>query len=188
MSHPHRSSSRPLRRVAAGLTLALSLALSPVAAAEPGDWESPESIVHALYEVISAEAGAQRDWDRYRALFLDGARMSIAVKSDAMTGIMSTDTEALVAQTESAYANTGFHEIPLVTRVERHDLMASVTSSFEIRLRLDDDAPLMRGINHFQLLNDGERWWIVSNIGVIETDASPLPPELLPAAGQGAAR
>lgn len=51
--------------------------------------------------------------------------------------------------------------------------MASVTGSFEIRLRRDDEAPPMRGINRFQLLNDGERWWIVSNVGVMETAASP---------------
>lgn len=186
MTRSHRS-FRPMRR-ATGLLLTLLLAFPISAICGPGDWESPESIVQALYDVVSAEAGAQRDWDRYRALFLDGARMSIAVKSEVMTGIMAMDTEQLIAQTETAYANTGFHEIPLVTRIERHDLMASVTSSFEVRLRLDDEQPLMRGINHFQLLNDGERWWIVSNVGVMETASSPLPQDLLPAGSQEAVR
>lgn len=167
------------------LLACLALGLAPAATAGEKDWESPEAIVHALYEVISADAGATRDWDRYRALFLDGARLSVAVDSDVASGIMGMAPEELIAQTESAYAATGFHEIPLVTRVEQHGLLASVMSSFEIRLRRSDEKPLMRGLNHFQLLNDGERWWIVSNVGVIETASAPLPKALQPAKGQG---
>ncbi len=157
------------------LAAGLALGLASTAHAGPEDWESPEAIVHALYETISAGAGAKRDWDRYRALFLDGARLSVAMDSSIGSGIMGIDSEELITQTESAYAATGFHEIPLVTKVEQHGLLASVMSSFEIRLRPSDKEPLMRGMNHFQLLNDGERWWIVSNVGTVETPTSPLP-------------
>jgi len=157
----------------------LSMAALP-AWAVPSDWESPQSIVHALYEVISADAGQARDWDRYRDLFLDGATLSMAMDSKVASGIMAMSAEELIGQTESAYAATGFHELPLVTRVEEHGLMASVMSSFEIRLRRSDEAPLMRGLNHFQLLNDGERWWIVSNVSIVETASAPLPAEFVP--------
>jgi hypothetical protein len=168
---------RTFQHIAARTLLAagLALGLASTAHAGPEDWESPEAIVHALYETISADAGAKRDWDRYRALFLDGARLSVAMDSSIGSGIMGMDSEELITQTESAYAATGFHEIPLVTKVEQHGLLASVMSSFEIRLRPSDKEPLMRGLNHFQLLNDGERWWIVSNVGTVETPTSPLP-------------
>jgi len=162
------------------LAAGVALGLAGTAHAAPQDWESPEAIVHALYKTISADAGARRDWDRYRALFLDGARLSVAMDSKIGSGIMGMDSEELIAQTESAYAATGFHETPLVTKVEQHGLMASVMSSFEIRLRPTDKEPLMRGLNHFQLLNDGERWWIVSNVGTVETPTSPLPDAFLP--------
>ena len=165
------------------LATGLGLGLAGTAHAGPEDWETPEAIVHALYDTISGDAGATRDWDRYRALFLDGARLSVAMDSSIGSGIMAMDSEELIAQTESAYASTGFHEIPLVTKVEQHGLLASVMSTFEIRLRRTDEAPLMRGLNHFQLLNDGERWWIVSNVGTIETPTAPLPQALLPAKG-----
>ena len=165
------------------LATGLGLGLAGTAHAGPDDWETPEAIVHALYDTISGDAGATRDWDRYRALFLDGARLSVAMDSSIGSGIMAMDSEELIAQTESAYASTGFHEVPLVTKVEQHGLLASVMSTFEIRLRRTDEAPLMRGLNHFQLLNDGERWWIVSNVGTIETPTTPLPQALLPATG-----
>lgn len=168
------------------LLCALTIGLASAAHAGSRDWESPGTIVQALYETISADPGAKRDWDRYRALFLDGARLSMAMNSSIGSGIMGMDSEELIGQTETAYAATGFHEIPLVTRVEQHGLLASVMSSFEVRLRLGDKMPLMRGLNHFQLLNDGERWWIVSNVSTIETPTSPLPEDLLPGNTGGA--
>ncbi len=166
------------RMLAAGLVLMLPFSAS----AGPEDWASPEAIVHALYEVISADAGEARDWDRYRALFFDNTRFVVAMDSRIASGIMTMTSEEMVAQTEAAYGSTGFHEKALVTRVEQHGLMASVMSSFEVRLRRDDAEPLMRGLNHFQLLNDGERWWIISNVGVIESESSPLPAEFATAA------
>lgn len=180
--------SRKTSRLATLAVGCIALLAPFAAAAGPADWESPESIVHALYETISADPGVQRDWDRYRALFLDGARLSVAMDSPVMTGIMGMSSEEMITHTDTAYANSGFHEIPLVTRVEQHGLLASVMSSFEVRLRRDDKEPLMRGINHFQLLNDGERWWIVSNIGGLETPSSPLPAEFLPERAAGAPR
>jgi len=180
--------NRTLQKVAARTLLfaGLSLGLASTGHASSEDWKSPAAIVHALYETISADAGAKRDWDRYRALFIDGARLSLAMISSIGSGIMGMDSEELIAQTESTYAATGFHEIPLVTKVEQHGLLASVMSSFEIRLRSTDEEPLMRGLNHFQLLNDGERWWIVSKVGTVKTPASPLPEAFLPKGRRGA--
>lgn len=170
------------------LAAVLGLGLASTANADPMDWDSPESIVNALYDTISADAGVKRDWDRYRALFLEGARLSVAMDSRIGSGIMAMGSEELITQTESAYAATGFHDIPLVTKVEQHGLLASVMSSFEVRLRRSDKQPLMRGLNHFQLLNDGERWWIVSNVGIVETPTSPLPGHLQPATAEESAK
>lgn len=179
---------RNLRHIAVRTLLlaGASIGLAGTAHADPADWPSPEAIVHALYGTRSGDAGARRDWDRDRGLFLDGARLSLAMGSRIGSGIRGMDSEALIAQTERAYAATGFHEIPLVTKVEQHGQLASVMSSFEIRLRRSDTAPLMRGLNHVQPLNDGERWWIASNAGIVETPASPLPDAFAPDAAGGA--
>jgi len=139
------------------------------------DGRSPQALVFALYDTISADAGESRDRERFLNLFIGGALLSVALDTPTVSGIIASTPEELLAQAETAYATTGFHELPLETRVEMHGQMATVLSSFEIRLRLDDPAPLMRGLNHFQLLHDGERWWIVSNVGVIETPDAPLP-------------
>ncbi len=157
--------------------LVTGMAALPAVASEPhaDDWASPRSIVHALHETISAGPEEQRDWDRYRDLFLDGAMVSMAIKSPRAPGIMAATTEELIEQTEASYGSTGFHEIPLIVEVAEFGAMALVTNSFEVKLRLEDPEPLMRGLNHFQLLNDGERWWIVSNVSTVEAGNWKLP-------------
>ena len=43
--------------------------------ADPEDVASVDAIVAAVYDVISGPAGEARDWDRFRSLFLPGARL-----------------------------------------------------------------------------------------------------------------
>src|SRR5260370_42583723 len=47
---------------------------SSIPAANPTDVASIDSIVAALYDVISGPPGA-RNWDRFRSLFIPGARL-----------------------------------------------------------------------------------------------------------------
>ena len=44
-------------------------------AANPADVASLDSIIAAVYDVISGPAGKKRDWDRMRSLFIPGARL-----------------------------------------------------------------------------------------------------------------
>ena len=37
----------------------------------------------------------------------------------------------------------------------------------------------MRGINSFQLLNDGKRWWVVTIFWLGETPDNPIPKQYL---------
>src|SRR5690242_10349671 len=43
--------------------------------ANPADVTSPDAILAALYDVISGPAEKPRDWNRFRSLFLPGARL-----------------------------------------------------------------------------------------------------------------
>jgi hypothetical protein len=44
-------------------------------AANPSDVGSIDAILHAAYDTISGPAGQQRDWKRFRSLFVAGARL-----------------------------------------------------------------------------------------------------------------
>src|ERR1700719_3358422 len=47
----------------------------PTHDAKPTDVASPDAILAATYDVISGPAGQERDWDRFRSLFVPGARL-----------------------------------------------------------------------------------------------------------------
>ena len=132
------------------------------------DWKSPETIIDAMYNIISAGPNEKRNWDRFRDLFFDNAEMLIAMQSSQFSGIIAADIEAIIAQTESAYGKTGFYELETAKEVVKYGNMANVYSSFEVKLKTTDEKPLMSGLNHFQLLFDGDRWWIISNTSIID--------------------
>ena len=52
----------------------LTLATLTAPLARPADNDSIDSVVRAVYSVISGPAGT-RDWARFRSLFADGARL-----------------------------------------------------------------------------------------------------------------
>ncbi len=143
-----------------------------------GDWQSPEAIVDAVYQTISAGRNQERDWQRFRALFFDGAAFAMSMQTPQFSGILESDIETMIDQTESFYKPLGFYEIELDKKVIRHHQLASVYSTFEVKHDLQDEQPLMRGINHFQLLHDGDRWWIISNVSTLEGEGFSIPEKL----------
>ncbi len=138
------------------------------------DWQSPQAVIAALYDSISAEAGEQRDWQRFRALFFEGTRFTMALPPTETGGIVTTDVEKLIEQTEQLYKPIGFFEIETDQHIIKYNQMANIYSSFEIKKSLKDEQPLMRGLNHFQLLFDGKRWWVVSNTSILIDDTFKL--------------
>jgi hypothetical protein len=149
--------------------------------ARPADVRSVESIVAALYDVISGDAGVKRDWNRFRSLFYPGARM-IPTRVDAKTkgGVALIATPEIYIQNNQQFLEgEGFHERELHRHVDRFGSMAQVFSVYEARNKLSDEKPLVRGINSIQLLNDGKRWWVMTIAWHPESEGNPLPAEYL---------
>ena len=67
----------------------------------------------------------------------------------------------------------------IARRVERFGQIAHVWSTYASRHDLSDPKPFMRGINSFQLFNDGKRWWIVSIYWQHENAQHSLPEKYL---------
>lgn len=76
------------------------------------------------------------------------------------------------------FAKEGFYEVSVANRVEQWDHLAHVWSTYESR-HVPGEKPFARGINSFQLLNDGTRWWILSIYWEAEDAAHPLPEKYL---------
>jgi hypothetical protein len=135
-----------------------------VPTAVAADVSSIDSIITALYAVISGPAGQKRNWDRFRSLHLPEARLiptGFAQGSDrARARLMSV--EDYVTSSGPSLEERGFFEIEVNRVTEQFENIAHVFSTYESRWAPDDAAPFQRGINSIQLMWDGERWWIAN--------------------------
>jgi hypothetical protein len=149
-----------------------------VPTARPGDVDSIEHIIAAVYDVISGPAGP-RDWERFRSLYYTGARMIPSRRDDKGTvtaRVSSPDEYATRAQ--DFFSKEGFFENAVANRVESWDHIAHVWSTYESR-HAKGEKPFARGINSFQLFNDGSRWWILTVYWESEDATHPLPEKYL---------
>jgi hypothetical protein len=147
-----------------------------VPAPKPEDVKSVDSIVNALYNVISGPAG-ERDWNRFRSLFLPGATLTSTRKDDkGVIHVNPGSVEDYVRKAGTFFLKEGFFESPLVSRAQSYGNITHVFCSYESR-HASGEAPFARGINSIQLAYDGSRWWIMSILWDSERPDNPLPKE-----------
>jgi len=149
--------------------------------ADPADVASIDAIMKAVYDVISGDAGKPRDWDRFRTLFHKDARLIPSGKNPqtGVTGATALTPEQYIERASPRMAKEGFFEREKARRIEIYGNIAHVFSTYESFHSLTDKKPFIRGINSFQLLNDGKRWWVVTIFWQGETDDNPIPKKYL---------
>lgn len=149
-------------------------------AANPDDVATIDSTVAALYDVISGPAGKKRDWNRFRSLFIPGARLiPTSKKQGGGFGSTVIDPEGYITRSSSFLEEQGFFEKEIARRTETFGNIAQVFSTYEARRKAEEKEPFMRGINSIQLMNDGKRWWIVTVFWQAESPDNPLPKKYL---------
>jgi len=153
----------------------------PTVAARPEDVSSIEAIVHASYETISGGVGVPRQWGRDQTLFDPHVRF-VAIAVDPVSKETKTDSfseQELADDTNAESVRDGFVEHELGHSIQRFGNVATVLSSYEIKISATGKAAA-RGVNIFQLYFDGKRWWILSVVWDEERPGNPIPAELLP--------
>ncbi|HZI46153.1 MAG TPA: hypothetical protein VFD75_00065 [Pyrinomonadaceae bacterium] len=150
-------------------------------AADPKDVATMDSIIAALYDVISGPAGQKRNWDRFRSLFVPGARL-IPTGRNPQTGEVGSRVrtpEEYITRSAPLLEQNGFFEREISRQTEKFGNIAHLFSTYESRHKAEDEKPFARGINSIQLMNDGKRWWVVTIFWQAEDDKTPLPAEYL---------
>ena len=149
--------------------------------ANPDDVSTLDGIMKAVYDVISGDAGKPRDWDRFRSLFHKDARL-IPSSKNAQTGVIGANAltpDQYVTRVEPFFAKEGFYERELARHVDNYGNIAQVFSTYQSFHSPSDKTPFMRGINSFQLLNDGKRWWVITIYWQAESTDNPIPKQYL---------
>jgi hypothetical protein len=132
------------------------------------------TLVRALYDIVSGPANRAKDWARLERLH--APRAIITPTQHRNTVPFAAAPQALsefIALNERLFANRGFHEREIFQRVQRFGHIAHVWSGYETREH--PGGPVQgRGINSFQLLNDGQRWCVLSATWDTETPDHPM--------------
>lgn len=139
-----------------------------------------DAIIAAVYDVISGPAGKKRDWDRMRSLFITGARLiPTGPRQSGGFGSRVLTVEDYITRSSELLEKEGFFEKEVSRETDAFGQIAQVFSTYESRHKVDDAKPFARGINSIQLMNDGQRWWIVTIFWQGESEKAPLPEKYL---------
>ena len=151
-----------------------------VPAARPADVASVDAILTALYDVISGPAGQPRDWNRFRSLFIPGARLIPTGRTpDGAGRVRVFDAEQYVTLASPGFEKNGFFERETARRTERFGNIVHAFSTYESKRMASDSVPFARGINSIQLWNDTRRWWVVTIFWEGERPDNPIPARYL---------
>jgi flavin-binding protein dodecin len=149
--------------------------------ARPADVDSVDHIMAAIYDVISGPAHQARDWERFKSLFVPGGRLIPVRATGTSSDVTELSIEDYVARASKTMEASGFFEHSTHNVVEQFGDIVHVFSTYESRHTLADEKPFARGINSFQLLKDGNRYWIVTIYWEAERPDLQIPSKYLPA-------
>ncbi|MEM1001829.1 MAG: hypothetical protein AAGH46_04185, partial [Bacteroidota bacterium] len=152
---------------------------------EPKDYskyvETLDSTLETLYSVISGEKGEERDWELFKYLFDENARLIPSGKNmDNLTAVRFMTPQEYIDTSGKWLVENGFYEVELHRETDTFGHIAQVFSTYESYKSKSDSAPFMRGINSIQLLYNGERWIILNIYWMQENEQNPIPSEYLP--------
>jgi hypothetical protein len=151
-------------------------------AAKPEDIATPQAIVDAVYASISGPKDQPRDTNRLRSLFIPDARLipTIQAKDSDHADAAPLTIDQYIARSSGGMMKAGFFEHSIHNEMEQFGNIVQIWSTYESRRNADDPKPFARGINSFQLLKDGNRYWVVNIYWGSESPAHPIPSKYLP--------
>jgi hypothetical protein len=137
---------------------------------------SIDGIVKEVLNVVSGEQGKKRDWEQFRNLFLPTAQFAVLYHKDDGTKLINTLTlEEFVRMAGQAYQNDGFLEYEISKHVDEYNGIAQVFQSYYAKeLGVEE-----KGINSFQLVHDGKRWWIFNILWTNDRNGVKVPEKYL---------
>ena len=142
------------------------------------DTKSVDTIIAALYDVISGEAGAPRNWERFKNLFVPEANLIPTGKNKEGKLNYRTITPDEYVQMFTSRVTTGFYERELQRTTEQYGTIVHAFSTYETK-ETRDGAVTNRGINSIQLFHDGTRYYVVNIFWCAESLGFSLPEKYL---------
>lgn len=136
-------------------------------------YHSVRGIVKEMLRLMSAEKGKARNFEALRNLFLPTARFTVLNHSDSIPQEVETvSLDEFITLIQDDYYEQGYIEREIISTVNQFNGIAQVFQSFEGK---DATNHKEKGMNSYQLVYTGHRWWIVSILWTLESEKIKLP-------------
>ena len=163
------------------ITIAYSMTINAQSNIFLSKVQSLDSTLETLYGVISGEKGQERDWELFNYLFHPEAKLIPSGKNaEGLHSARFMSPDDYIKSSGKWLVANGFFEKEIHRSTDTFGNISQVFSTYESFRSEADKVPFMRGINSIQLLNDGERWWIINIYWMQESEENPIPKEYLP--------
>ena len=153
----------------------------PVACSASNMSSGFHDLTRQLYEIISAPHD-QRDWDSVRPLFHPRATVVRTGQDDSGQAFaLAMSYDEYIANVTELLEGVSFKEIELCQDATVFGNVARLASVYEYSYQGESRTDSGRGVNFFNLVNDGSGWQILSIVwdnerpGVSLRDAGLLP-------------
>lgn len=174
IDHPcvHRPKKLASRKRLTSLWLFFFIVALACSDSEP-DYSSVDGIVDAVYAAINFKEWEKPDLERYRGLLAPEAQL-IKITKDGVNKMNPGSFVAYFLKRIESGEVKSFHESEVSRRTNAFGNIAQVFSVYKKGINTQDEKSFLRGINSFQLYNDGKRWWISS---IVWQDLGDVPKE-----------
>ncbi len=169
------------RRFASLAVCALLAASAPTGVAAPPagpDLTTIDGLLATLYSSFTCGPGSPPRMDVYRTLCQPKACFVRMTKDGPIVMTVDEFVASFMDRYKTGVIKT-FVEEEIARRTERFGPIVQVWSTYRKGLNAPSPAEHVRGINGFQLMNDGTRWWLSGAIWMDERPDAPIPAEYL---------
>jgi hypothetical protein len=145
--------------------------------------DTPDGIIAAFYACLDVQKGGQLDSARLTNLFWPGAQLDGVFRTRKDTTRYSNfriDIPEYLKIIKDVCKTHRFKEWETGRKTIAYGHLMTIYSAYEL-IDVDEknDTTRLRGINTFQLFNDGKRWWITYCSYEEESTAGKIPVEFL---------
>ncbi len=163
------------------LTISLFISLNSLVFSQDNlvDSNAVKTIAGTINEslkIITGEKNANRNWEAYRMLFTPNAQITY-LHHDTTTNKniqFTSSLEQFVRQGRAYYENDGFIEYELKKEVNEYNGIANAFQSYYAKEKEHEEL----GVNSYQLIWDGNRWWISNILWTNNVNGAELPKNL----------
>ena len=135
----------------------------------------PDSLIFALYDQVTFPPGANPDWDFVKTMFLNDAIIVLRTSKEKTSkfSVLEWVEDFVKFIEKSKVEASGFEEEILKIHTIAFGDIAHSWVLYRARIPGSDRSS--KGVDSFQLVKTGGRWWIASILNEIPGPGKPLP-------------